>query len=102
ENGPAHPNRLIEVSLLGRVRMPLSAQGAPAHPGVIAPAEQLVTCDRPDFADLPAQLLRQTLVVRDLGAARAIAAHTTGYRFVTLQGELLEADGTVTVGTHHA
>jgi chromosome segregation protein len=41
-------------------------------------------------------------VVRDLATARAIAAHTTGYRFVTLQGELLEADGTLTVGTHHA
>src|SRR6202035_2096920 len=24
-----------------------------------------------------------------------------GYRFVTLQGELLEADGTLTVGTYH-
>jgi chromosome segregation protein len=69
---------------------------------VVAPAEQLVTCSHPDLADLPAQLLGRTLIVRDLNAARAIAAHTSGYRLVTLQGELLEPDGTLTVGTHHA
>ncbi len=96
------PNRLIEVSLLGRVRMPLSPEGTPAHPGVVAPAEAVVTCEHPDLADLPAQLLGRTLIVRDLATARAIAAHTTGYRLVTLQGELLEPDGTLTVGTHHA
>ncbi|HEY7424045.1 MAG TPA: AAA family ATPase, partial [Gemmataceae bacterium] len=28
--------------------------------------------------------------------------HLPGHRFVTLHGELLEADGTLTVGTHHA
>src|SRR5439155_3453377 len=50
----------------------------------------------------PAQLLAHTLIVRDLASARAIAAHTSGYRLVTLQGELLEPDGTLTVGTHHA
>jgi chromosome segregation protein len=97
-----HPNRLIEVSPLGRVRMPTAAEGTPAHPGVVALAAQLVTCERPGFGDLPAQLLGQTLIVRDLETARTIAAHTSGYRFVTLAGELLEADGTLTVGTHHA
>jgi chromosome segregation protein len=102
-NRPApRPNRLIEISELGRVRMPVSPEGTPAHPGVVASAEQLVTCDNPELADLPAQLLGRTLVVRDLAAARIIAAHTSGYRFVTLQGELLEPDGTLTVGTHHA
>jgi chromosome segregation protein len=98
----ARPNRLIEVSQLGRVRMPLSPAGVPAHPGVVASAEQLATCDDPDLADLPAWLLGRTLIVRNLAAAQAIAAHTSGYRFVTLQGELLEPDGTITVGTHHA
>jgi chromosome segregation protein len=102
ENGSARPNRLIEVSRLGRMRMPVSPEGTPAHPGVIALAEQLVTCEHEALADLPAQLLGRTLIVRDLAAARAIAAHTSGYRFVTLQGELLEADGTLTTGTHHA
>jgi chromosome segregation protein len=95
-------NRLIELSLLSRVRMPMSPEGMPVHPGMVALAEQLVTCEDPELAELPAQLLGQTLIVRDLATARAIAAHTSGYRFVTLQGELLEADGTITVGAHHA
>jgi chromosome segregation protein len=102
EQAPAHPNRLMAVSPLGQVRMPASPEGLPAHPGVIALAENLVTCDNPDLANLPGQLLGRTLIVRDLEAARAIAAFTTGYRFVTLRGELLEPDGTLTVGTHHA
>ena len=96
------PNRLIELSSLGRVRMPVAPEGTPAHPGVVAAAEQLVTCDKPELAELPAQLLGRTLIVRDLEAARAIAQHTSGYRFVTLQGELLDPDGTLTIGTHHA
>jgi chromosome segregation protein len=95
-------NRLIEVSLLSQVRMPLSPAGVPSHPGVVAAAEHLVTCAHPELADLPAQLLGRTLLVRDLEAARIIAVHTTGFRLVTLQGELLEPDGTLTVGTHHA
>jgi chromosome segregation protein len=96
------PNRLIEVSHLGRVRMPASPEGTPVHPGVVATAEQVVSCDHPELGDLPAQLLGRTLIVRDLAAAREIAAHTSGFRLVTLQGELLEPDGTLTVGTHHA
>jgi chromosome segregation protein len=96
------PNLLIETSHQGRVRLPLSAESVPSHPGVIGLAAPLVTCENSELAELPAQLLGRTLIVRDLDAARAVAAHTTGYRFVTLQGELLEADGTLTVGTHHA
>ncbi len=74
----------------------------PESAGVIAVAEQLVTCDHPELKDLPRRLLGHTLIVRDLDTARSMAARTTGYRFVTLQGELLEPDGTLTVGTHHA
>src|SRR5262249_21116906 len=81
---------------------PLPIKGLPAHPSVIALAEQVVRCDNPDLADLPARLLAGTLIVRDLTAARALAPHLPGHRFVTLHGELLEADGTLTVGTHHA
>ena len=44
----------------------------------------------------------RTLIVRDLAAARAMAAQAPGFRFMTLAGELLEADGTLTVGTYHA
>jgi chromosome segregation protein len=75
---------------------------AEAQPGVVAPAEQLVRCEDPRFADLPARLLGRTLVVRDLTAARAVASLGAGWRCITLAGELLEADGTLTVGTHHA
>jgi chromosome segregation protein len=74
----------------------------PTHPGIIAVAERVVRCEDPELVDLPARLLGRTLIVRDLACAREIAAGTPGWRFVTLQGELLEADGTLTVGTHHA
>jgi chromosome segregation protein len=98
----SRPNRLIESSQLTRVRMPVSGDGSPAHPGVIALAATIVSCTDPELPHLPAQLLGRTLIVRDLQAAREIAAYTSGFRFVTLKGELLEADGTLTVGTHHA
>jgi chromosome segregation protein len=87
---------------LARGPLPPWTERLPAHPGLVAPAQQLVTCDLTELADLPAQLLGRTLIVRDLATAHAIASQTSGYRFVTLQGELLEADGTLTVGTHHA
>jgi chromosome segregation protein len=74
----------------------------PDHPGVVAAAGDLVHCDRPELADLPGRLLSNTLIVKDLEAARALAQATIGYRFVTLAGELLEADGVLTVGVHQA
>jgi chromosome segregation protein len=94
-------NRLVQLSLLSRVRED-GADVAPDHPGLVAPAEQVVSCDHPELTDLPAQLLGRTLIVHDLAAARAIAAHAPGFRLVTLDGELLEPDGTLTVGRHHA
>jgi chromosome segregation protein len=62
----------------------------------------VVRCEDPLLADLPARLLTRTLILRDLAAARAVAALQRGYRCITLQGELIDADGTLTVGTHHA
>src|SRR5262245_43843428 len=76
--------------------------GTTSHPAVVTPAEQVVRCDDPRFAELPRLLLERTLVVRDLTAARAIHGLNAGFRCVTLVGELLDADGTLTVGTHHA
>src|SRR5262249_37171039 len=70
---------------------PVAPDGVPPHPGVIALAEQVVRCDDPQLAGLPARLLGRTLIVRDLTVARAIVRHNRGYRCVTLQGELLEA-----------
>ncbi|MGF1580077.1 MAG: AAA family ATPase [Gemmataceae bacterium] len=97
-----HRNRLTEVSALGQIRMPRSPEGSPAHPGLIARVDHLVTCDHPELEDLPQQLLGRTLLVRDLNTAYTIAEHTSGFRLVTARGELLEPDGTLTVGDHHA
>jgi chromosome segregation protein len=79
-----------------------SNQALPEHPGFIARADQLASCEKPELADLATRLLGTTLVVRDLDAARAIALDTNGYRLITLQGEILEVDGTLTVGLQHA
>jgi chromosome segregation protein len=72
------------------------------HSGFVARADQVVTCEQAEMADLPRQLLGRTLIVQDLATARAFSAKASECRFVTLQGELLEADGTLTVGAHHA
>jgi chromosome segregation protein len=101
DRGP-RSHRLIELSPLSRVRMPQTAGGLPVHPGMMAAAERLVNCTHSELTDLPRQLLGQTLIVRDLATARAIAAHSSGYRLITLAGELLEPDGTLTVGKHLA
>jgi chromosome segregation protein len=77
---------------------------APA-PGLLEagkPAVSLVTCDHPELAHLPAQLLGDTLVVPDLDTAKRLTGEAPGLRLLTAQGELLEADGTLTVGAHHA
>ncbi len=98
--GPPSPAPETAPSGLTRAA-PLTA-GAPNHPGVVALAERVVRCEDARFSDLPARLLAKTVIVRDLAAAREIAALGGGHRCITLQGELLEADGTLTVGTHHA
>ncbi len=94
-------NRQLQMTIVSQVKQTGMA-ATPEHPGLVAPAEQLVSCEHPDLADLPAQLLGRTLIVRDLATARLLASHAPGFRFVTLHGELLEPDGTLTVGTHHA
>src|SRR5207302_1371598 len=98
--GVVHGNGLPELS--ERARTAVSPEDMPAHPGVIALADQVVRCEHPELAKLPALLLGCTLIVLDLDTARSIAGRTSGYRFITLHGELLEPDGTLTIGTHHA
>jgi chromosome segregation protein len=85
-----------------RCAVSLGGRGSPVLQGVVALAEQLVNCDHPELADLPAKLLGRTLIVRDLETAELITRSLKGYRFVTMEGELLEPDGTITAGTHHA
>jgi chromosome segregation protein len=66
---------------------------------VIFRADQLVSasCQHPILA---AKLLDTTWVVTDLDAANRLAvADGVGHRFVTLQGELIDPDGTLYVGT---
>ncbi len=91
-------NQLFQVSMVSRLRDGESDN----RPRLVALAEQLVSCEHPELTDLPSQLLGRTLIVRDLAAARWIAPHAPGFRLITLQGELLDSDGTITVGTHHA
>src|SRR5262249_20064402 len=99
---PRPPASQSGATALAHGRAGWGAGPAPGIPGVVALAEQVVRCDDPRFADLPARLLGRTLIVRDLTAARAIAALDAGFRCITVQGELLETDGTLTVGAHHA
>ncbi len=99
----ADPTRPRSLEDAEPVRANLSPTAVEAlSPGVIAPAERVVRCEDPRFTDLPSRLLGRTLIVRDLAVARGLAASAGGFRFITLQGELLEADGTITVGRHHA
>jgi len=97
--------------LSGRVGfLPLKPADMPALPLVGDPAELsqradvLVGCENQQLAQLPAQLLGTTRIVPDLATARTLASipENAGLRFVTRNGELLESDGTLTVGRHHA
>ncbi len=68
-------------------------------PDVIQRADGLISssCEHQRLAEL---LLGSTWVVMDLAAARRLSASDeTGQRFVTLQGELLEPDGTLYTGS---
>lgn len=98
---PTEPTPQTEGALRAGRRMP-PPPTLLADPDVVALAERLATCDAPELVDLPTQLLGRTLVVRDLQAARDLARRVTGYRLVTLLGEVLESDGSLTIGTHHA
>jgi chromosome segregation protein len=69
-------------------------------PPDVVRADRLVDCDHPELGGLAAQLLGTTWIVPNLAAARDLARRLPGHRFVTSAGELVEADGTITVGTH--
>jgi chromosome segregation protein len=88
-----------EVSQLGSPHIP-SYVSTPQHPAVVARADRLVQCDSPELSSLVVRLLGNTLIVRDLASAREIAGTARGFRFVTLEQEVLEADGTLTVGRY--
>ena len=82
--------------LPGRVGfVPLLQSTAADHPLSLARA---VACDHPGLERLPSQLLGRTLLVGDLLTARNVAYDNPGYRVLTRGGELLEPDGTLSIG----
>ena len=71
----------------------------PSDPDIVRRADELVseTCGHRELA---AKLLANTFVVTSLEAAfRLSVEHGAHYRYVTLQGELLEPDGTLYAGS---
>ena len=72
------------------------------QPEIVGWADEFVKCNNPDFPKLPQWLLGQTLIVKSMDFARALSASHPSIRFLTLLGEILEPDGTLTMGTHHA
>ena len=73
-----------------------------AGPGVLGRADRFVET-QPRFAPLARRLLGQTWIVEKLAHALELARSAgRGLNFVTLAGELLEADGTLVVGPRQA
>jgi len=72
------------------------------RPGVIGRADHFIRVE-PPFALLAERLLGRTWFVEKLEHALALSGgKNSGLNFVTLAGELLEADGTLTVGPREA
>ena len=67
-------------------------------PEVVCRADSLVSSECP-YLPLARQLLGDTWVVLNLEAARRLAGTCPTKRFVTLQGELVEPDGSLFTGT---
>ncbi|MGZ0164488.1 MAG: chromosome segregation protein SMC [Planctomycetales bacterium] len=90
---------LDEVATSEAAESPIEEVDLSSDVDVIFRADQLVsaTCQHPKLA---AKLLDTTWVVTDLDAANRLAvAEGAGHRFVTLQGELIDPDGTLYAGT---
>jgi chromosome segregation protein len=80
----------VEGEPTGGLRPPLASLAA------------FVTCEHADCPDLPSQLLGRVLLADSLSEARNLSAHYPGFRVVARTGELLEPDGTLTVGPSRA
>ena len=89
--------------LAGRVGfVPLQASGGRKPPGgeynrgaYATPLANFVTCELPG---LPDQLLGDVILVDSLAEVWPLAASRPGHRLITRAGELLEPDGTLTIG----
>ncbi len=73
-----------------------------SYPAIIARVSDLVTVPD-DCGNLAQSLLGKTLLVSSLSEAfELVGSVPAGYRWVTLSGEVLEADGTVAIGSQIA
>lgn len=73
-----------------------------ACPPEVVRCDRLVTCEHPELHGLPAQLLGTTWLVPNLEMARDLGRRLPGQRFVTTNGDLIESDGSITVGVHQS
>jgi chromosome segregation protein len=79
--------------------LPAAGHDLSAEPGVVARADQLVV-EPEQVCGLSARLLANTWIVETLDVARRLVLRGGGgVRCVTLQGELVDADGTLHAGT---
>ena len=93
------PEQLQNSRFLHMQLDPATLPDLSREPGVVTRADGLVLSDR-GTTGLAASLLADTWVVNTMDDAVRLAMGTgKGLRFVTLQGELLEANGTLYVGT---
>ena len=78
----------------------LTEKGLDGEPGFVGLASNLVRCEQ-DYEGVARSLLGRTAVAEDLNAAAAIA-RKYGYRFrvVTLDGQVVNAGGSLTGGSH--
>lgn len=90
--------RSVDRFLDGLAAEPATPVDLKSHPGVQCRADSLVRSS-PKVPALAEQLLADAWIVDSVETAFALAAGPgRGCRFVTLQGELVESDGTLTVG----
>ncbi|MCP4247480.1 MAG: hypothetical protein GY778_10570, partial [bacterium] len=100
----SNPAQFIELAgrltaiCLDRLPPVVNARDFSGYPGFVAPALEYVRFPEP-LERLGRHLLGKTVIVDSLDAARVLARDDTdGHRFVTLDGQVLEADGRIVLG----
>ena len=94
----------VGFAALDRFASDAEDEGVDLHdrPGVLGRADRFVETE-PRYTPLVGRLLGRTWVVESLADALRLAESAPrGIRFVTLAGELLDADGSIAAGPSHA
>lgn len=87
---------------LTRENYPFSLPDYEGRPGVLGRGDRFVDAE-PEIAPLVKRLLGNVWFIEKLSHALALRETDGGRcRFITLAGELLEPDGTIAMGPHHA